>query len=924
MLVGRDRECRVLRTCLSESLEGRTRVVALRGEPGIGKTRLLEFAASLDPRFRVVWIQGHESEQEIPFAGLSALAPLVEEVRGDLPDSHVAALEAALDLGSARRGDQVGVAAATLVVLAAVAERTPLLIAADDVHLMDQSSVEVLGFALRRLRTEPVAVVLTARVAPEVPEPVERQLEQAEQVLVSGLSFVAAGELTAERGPLTAAMWAESGGNPLALLEGTSAGNAGFLDEPMQLSVRLLRGYGRKLVGLPARTREAMLVLAVAGEARDVLDGALHAHGLRRADLEPAEELNLVRLGAGTAGFTHPLVRSAVHQSASSAQRRSAHRALVAAYDGHPGSGAVDRRAFHLAAATSEPDDVVSGQIAEAAKAAMGRQSFVTATALYEHAAMLTPPGRQVRPQRMLEAAVAGQAAGDLHSVGRLLDRAVTETADEGLRTAALHLKCRVEMWSGNAAGARDQLIDLADRVEDTFRDWSAAMRAQAAVLTIAIGESRAAVPMAARAVAAAANQPDEQALPVLITQAVTLAINGEAAPARAYLDRARRYLPALDPLSIDQPLLLAALTHASLGEVGTAVEQIEDLVRRARTAQAVGLLPFQMSWLTLLYWMDGRWVDALATGLAAVQSAEETGWSTELPNCLVALATVEGALGRVDDALGHLAVATRCAAGRPGQQFVDAHVARVRGLIALAAGRPADASTALRTAGDYARATGMGDPVLFGWAGNLTEALLRCGERDEARLALAAVEREVERTGRASAAATAARCRALMAESLDDARAEFAVALARHAASADPFEEARTRMCLGEVLNRAKKRAEARVALRAAAAAFRWLGAVEWERRAEDGLRATGLKPRSRSPRPVETLTPKEVQVAVAVADGLSYADVAMRFTVTPRTVEFHLGNVYRKLGIQGTGARAELARIRREHPDLLTGNDG
>lgn len=125
-------------------------------------------------------------------------------------------------------------------------------------------------------------------------------------------------------------------------------------------------------------------------------------------------------------------------------------------------------------------------------------------------------------------------------------------------------------------------------------------------------------------------------------------------------------------------------------------------------------------------------------------------------------------------------------------------------------------------------------------------------------------------------------------------------------------------------MLHRARLRSEAREQLRAAAAAFRRLGAVVWERRAEDGLRATGLKARSRSPRPTERLTAKEVQVAVAAADGLTNAEVAMLLVVTPRTVEFHLGNIYRKLGIQGSGARAELARIRREHPDLLTGDDG
>ena len=924
MFVGRESECAKLRATLHDALNGRTRIVALRGDPGIGKSELLAWAVTQAEGFQILRLQGYEIEREIPFSALWPLIRVLDSVRADLPEEQIAALEGALDIGAAHHGDQAGVAAAVLAMLAAAAERQPLLIAVDDAHLIDLGSIQVVGFALRRLHAEQVAAVLTARMGTEVPEYTERLLAATEQIVLDGLDLESARALTAEQGLLPEAVWRAAGGNPLAMIEGAAAsGPVTFLGEPMHLSLRLLRGYGQRLVGLPERARNAMLLLAVAGGATDVLDAALGEFGLARADLEPAEQANLVVLGPGTTRFAHPLVHSAVYQSASPATRRAAHRALVTAYDGRTGPGATDRRAFHLAAATAGPSEAVAAELDAAAQTAVGRQNFVVATALYEHAAFLTPPGRS-RAERILASAVAGQAAGKLDAVGRLLDIAVNETDDDDLRIAAMHFQCRVHMWSGNAGQARDQLLDLADRTAAVSADWSAEMRAQAAVVSIAIGESRAALPMARKAVEGTAGRPDQERLAVLLTQSVTLAINGDATDARALLDRCLPHLSLLDPLSIDQPLLLAALTQASLGEITVAVESLERLVRRARAAHAVGLLPFQLSWLTVLCWFAGRPVDALAYGGAAVESAQESGWTTELPNCLVALATVESCLGRVDDAAGHLARATGLAAGSAGQRLVDAQAARVRGLTALAAGRPAEAAEALRTAAEFAAAAQLGDPVLFGWVANLTEALIRCEDREQALRAFRKVEREVERTGRASAVAVAARCSGLLAGTLEAARPHFEAALAHHTKAGDTFERARTELCYGEVLNRAKQRREAREHLQAAAAGFGRLGAVVWEQRAEDALRATGMKLRPRNRRPAERLTAKEVQVAAAAADGLSNVEVARLLVVTPRTVEFHLSNVYRKLDIQGVGARAELARIRRESPELLTGTDG
>jgi DNA-binding CsgD family transcriptional regulator len=391
----------------------------------------------------------------------------------------------------------------------------------------------------------------------------------------------------------------------------------------------------------------------------------------------------------------------------------------------------------------------------------------------------------------------------------------------------------------------------------------------------------------------------------VLLVQALTLAINGEVEPARALLERCAPHLPECDPLSIDQLLVLAALAYASLGDVVTGRRWLESSVAQIRTAQVVGLLPFQLSWLAFLCWLDGDWVAALANAHAAVQLAQDTGWLTELPNCLVALATVEAALGRDTDARVHLDAAVRLGAQQSEGRLFAAHAARVKGLLELGAGRPDEAADALGAAAEFARAARMGDSVLFNWAANLVEALVRSGRSEQAERAYRAVAHEAERTGRPAALAAAARCRGLLVGSLDDARQAFDEALRRHDEAGVPFERARTQLCYGEILRRGRLRGPARAQLRAALATFTDLGAVPWVRRAEAELQATGLTSRARLPSATEELTPQELQVAAAVAEGLTNAAVAARLFVTPKTVEFHLSKVYRKLGIR---SRAEL----------------
>jgi DNA-binding CsgD family transcriptional regulator len=903
--VGRGEESGRLDALLADAADGRPQVVALRGDPGIGKTHLLEHVCGTAAGFRVVRMQGHEAERDIPFAALSMLVgPLLGGLPG-LPAAQVSALEGALNLGPAVTGDRLAVGAATLGVLAAAAEQGPLLVAVDDVHLFDLPSLQTLFFAMRRMHAERVAVIMTARPEADVPPVVEQWLEPIRQIELRGLDLADARALTAGRGTLPEAVWEASTGNPLALLEMTAPHNAVALDEPLQLSARLLRAYGRRLVGLPQRTRDALLLVAAAGRAGDLLDDALRHAGLTRADLEPAEDGELVVQEDGTARFPHPLVCSAVYHSASPATKRAAHRIMVTAYEGRTAPGAAERRAFHLAAATTGPDESVAEQLAASARIAAGRLSHTTAAALFDKAVRLSPPGA-ARTERILEAAIAGQAGGTLEVAGPLLELAIAETEDLDLRTMALHLQVRIQMWSGQPAQARDQLLDLADRTEARHPEWAGLMRSQAATVSIVLGDQPVAYRMAQRAAELTADQSDADALPVLIVQALTLAMNGEPEPAREVLRRCEPHMAGCDPLDSEQLPVLNALAYASLEEPTSARRRLEATVRETRAAQAVGLLPFQLSWLAMLCWQDGDWNNAHAHAHTAAQLAQETGWTTELPNSLLVLATVEASLGREDDARAHAAQATGLAAGQSSSGMSDARAGRVLGLLELGAGHAAQAAEHLGVAGGFALAHRMGDPVLFDWAGDLTEALARAGRTEQARTALRSAVREAERSRRPTQLAVAARGRGLLAATDEEGCAAFEDALRWHAAARRPFEEARTQLCYGEFLRRHQRRVDARKQLGEALTTFNRLGATAWARRAEAELGATGITARRRptGEATTERLTPQELQVALVVADGATNAEAAARLFLSAKTIEFHLSNAYRKLGIRSRSA--------------------
>jgi DNA-binding CsgD family transcriptional regulator len=415
--------------------------------------------------------------------------------------------------------------------------------------------------------------------------------------------------------------------------------------------------------------------------------------------------------------------------------------------------------------------------------------------------------------------------------------------------------------------------------------------------------------------------------MPVALVHALALALSGDAPAARKLLQDCEPVLAATDLLTIDQLPVVAANTYASVEEPVRARHWLETGVRTTRSAGAIGLLPFLLTWLAAACWRDGDWAAGLTHAHAGVELAHETGWVTAEPEALATLALLEAGLG-VDDACREHAGLARRLGAEAGMRIVEARAERALGLLELGAGQPDAAVGHLTGTAEFALAHGLGSPVLLDWAGDLVEAHVRAGTPERARRAMTVLEREAAVPGRPAAQAVAARCTALLLADDEGAEAAFAQALRHHERARQPFEEARTRLCLGEHLRRHRHAAGAREALADARRVFARLGAAAWVRRADAELRAAGTRRAGRQSldavdvrpgaplvhrggpapsSPTARLTPQELQVALVVAGGATNAEAAAQLFLSPKTIEYHLSNAYRKLGIR---SRAELVR--------------
>jgi DNA-binding CsgD family transcriptional regulator len=902
MLVGRQAELARLDRLVEDLEDGRGGALLVRGDPGIGKTALLEALRdrAAAAGILVLAARGVESEAELAFSALAdLLTPLQDELHR-LPAPQASALAAALALGPAEPGERLAVCVATAGLLGLAATERPVLALVDDLQWVDSSSRECVLFAARR-GGGGVLLVVAAREPVAVAGGTGLQ-ELTLGPLDEGSSLRLVERSAADLRPdVAAAVAGAAAGNPLALLELAAvlapderAGRV-RLQEPLAPGPRLADAYGRRIAALGQAARRALLVAAAyEGDELRVIGAACRAAGVDPARLSGPEREGLVRIIDGRLAFAHPLVRGAVYHGAAPEGRREAHRALAGALTG-------ERRAWHLGAGAIGPDDAAAAELEAAAAAAAARRGMGPAAAALERAARLSS-APDAFARRLLAAGEASIAAGRKARALELLEEVVAAAGDdEALCARAEHARAAVLTWSGRVGLATDLLVEWADRIVGTQPVHAATMLADAAIASSALADAPRTLALAERAVSALGDAGDPSARGrVLSALAFALQLQGHARRAAPVTREADLSAAATDPLAPGAQwhnvLLRARLAGGELEPVGA---RCHDLARRAREAGALWTLAGAVTVAADVAYRLGDWdaADAgYAEGLAAARDSDQPVWQGL---ALTGRARLDAARGR--ESAGRAAVdAARAIAESPGIPAGRRFVYSALGFLELSLNRVSEAIEALETVERDVARSGIVDQVILPWGPDLVEAHVRAGGADDARRVLAVLERVARRAGTAIVGAPAARARGLVEEPFD---AHFARALRLHDARPMPFERARTLLAYGRRLHRTRRRAEARERLREALAAFERLGAPPWAAQAQAELRAAGA--RHRRPRD-DALTPQEHRVALAAARGATNREIAAELYLAPKTVEFHLGNVYRKLGVR---SRTELA---------------
>jgi DNA-binding CsgD family transcriptional regulator len=885
-------------------------VAVLRGPAGIGKTALLDYAAAVTAEWRILTTSGMEWEADLPYVNLADLVRPVADFLDRIPPRQAAALAGAVAIGPPAANDRFAVAAATLSLLGAVAEDGPVLVSVDDSQWLDRFSLEALGFASRRLRAEGVAVLFALR--DDQPSP--PSLVGIEELPLSGLDERSARELLVAHGgdwlteSVVARVIAETDGNPLALVELPVLLQRGQIeqwirtDEPVPVGEVLARAFGRSVAGLPRATQDALLVLAILGSSpTPVADATLGALGLGRDSIGPAEAAGLVLEQRGRLGFRHPLIRAAVYRLASSTVKRQAHEAAAVALGAHGGPNGLERQAGHLAAAGRGPDDGVALRLHAAGDDARRQSNYAVAGRLFARAAEFCSVDES-RGIYLVQAAEATWLAGAVDETAALLDKALEFTDNQRLRLEIRHYRCRIAMWASDPRSPRDGLVSLATEAEPVDPRTAAVMLAGATLASLAMGDTREAQRTSARAVALTEDL-DFPVLPVHLLRAFTLIVTGDSRNGGALLERCGAALREWDPLSSDEMTLIGGLCYLGLERLTEARELMERAAAAARNASAIGLLPFQLSRLSHVEYCGGNWNASLALAHEALRLARDTGWRTEVPNSLTALARIEASLGRVDDCRRHANAAIDIG-NSSGLPPIAAYAHSALAVLELGQSQPEEAAEHLEEVERFSLSAGLGETVLLPWAADLVEAYVRLGRPDDAERPMVELELAAAADRFPSAATLVARCRAL----LDPACVERVAAEFTSQPSGMPFEDARTRLCIGEQLRRQGHRREARRWLQSARSIFERLGASPWVRRTVAELGAAGSPGRESEPPMSAVLTPQELQVALSVAEGRTNRDVAAALFLSVKTVEFHLSNIYRKLGLT---RRSQLVRL-------------
>jgi DNA-binding CsgD family transcriptional regulator len=912
VLVGRAREQALISQLISEARAGCSRVLAVVGAPGVGKSALLGYAERHAGGMRALPARGVESEAAIPFAGLSELLrPLLGHVR-DIPSPQAVAIESALALRPARRADRFAVGAATLSLLAAGAEDQPLLVLVDDAQWLDGSSAAALLFALRRLEADRVGALIGLREGPST------LLDSGNISVLSleGLDLEAAGELLAIRTgrPLPPAvverLHRHAGGNPLALLEFASSldqfgleVNEVPIDLPLPVVTRVGRVYVDRIRNLPAPAR-AMLLLAAANDTDEWLpvDRAARALGLVPTEIAAAEAERLVNVSEGRVEFRHPLVRSAVYGDAGPADRRTCHRALAAAL---PNTEA-DRRAWHLALGSLGPDDSACAALEQAALRSRERSAYDVASRAFERAADLAVEDER-RAHLLQLAAESAWSAGLVSRAGELVERARKHERSPETAVALEHLRGHVSSRLGTVRQSQVILAAGAELARRVDNERAIVMLAEIVNAAFYAGDP-AAMQAAAERISTLAPEGPSLGCTFYAPVALGMALlfTGNETGGAALLRSAGNLALSVEDFSEDPRLLVwAAMCPIWLRESGALRALIDRAVEVARGRAAIGLLPYLLSHVAIDQATTDRPAEAIASFHEVLELARETGQRTDLSAALARLACLEARMGLEAECRAHAHEALDLA-GELGLGLCEIWATAALGELDLALGRPACALAAFERQSSLLDAHGIGDADLSPGP-ELVELYLRAGRRAVALRVASEYEQRAARKGQAWALARASRARA-MTSSEETMEEHFERALERHEQTPDLFETARTCLAYGARLRRSRKRARAREQLRRAIDIFDGLRAEPWAAASRAELAATGETVRRRNPSTQDKLTPQELQIALVLAGGRTTRDAAGALFLSPKTVEYHLRSVYRKFGIN---SREELAAV-------------
>jgi DNA-binding CsgD family transcriptional regulator len=905
-LVGRRSECRVLDGLVAAARAGESRALVVRGDPGVGKTALLDYVARHASGCRVIRTVGVQSEMELAFAALhQLLSPVLDRLDG-LPAPQRDALSVAFGIAAGPAPDRFLVGLAVLGLLSDASERQPLVCVLDDEQWLDRASAQVLAFVARRVYAESVVLVFATRKPSDdlrgLPELVVEGLHEADARVL--LDSVLAGPVDAR---VRDRLVSEARGNPLALLElprdstpAKLAGGFGLPDTPSLLG-ELEEAFSERIEALPAPTRR-LVALAAADPVGDPLTvwRAAKRLGIPTTAATPAAEDGLLEIDARVR-FRHPLVRSAAYGAVSFGEQQELHRALAEVTDARLDP---DRRAWHRAQAAPGPDEDVAAELEHSAGRAQARGGLAAAAAFLERGAMLTPEPT-TRTRRMLAAATAKHDAGALDESTRLLNAIETGSFDTREAAEALHLRGQIALDERRGTEAVRLLVEAArglttidvDRARETYLEallaamWAGDLEIRGGLR--GTGEAARAAPTG--------SQPP-RTVDVLVDAFALRLTDGFSAAAPAFA-RAVELLLALNVGSDESRRWLWLVGARASGLVAMEVWDFEawhalaaGQVQVARDLGALVHLQFALTFLVVPLILRGDLTAAARLIEEDRMIAEATG-NPPVAHTTMLIAAWRGQEAQAGELIESIVLeATALGLGRLVNSGDYASAVLHNGL-----GRHDVARDAAWRAFEH-DAVGHGSLVVS----ELAEAAARTGDRDlvEAGLQWLCERTRVRPTD--WAAGIEARVRALLSTGSDAERC-YEESIERLGRTPIRAELARTRLLYGEWLRRERRRIDAREQLRAAHEMLDAMGIEAFAERARRELLATGETARRRTVETRDELTAQETQIARFARDGLSNPEIGARLFISPRTVKYHLSKVFTKLDIS---SRSELRR--------------